>query len=162
MIRIEVPGALRYRDIALRAVSAACRMVAPPSRPAALEDLSSKVMSAFGEAFNNIAIHGYRNRQGIVRVEIEPHVDRIVLRLCDFGVSFDPRTVPPPPRGALLERGVGTFIINSFMDRVAYRAGRLNVLEMTKHLGPARTPVSPRTRRVKRKRKMRAGKAVAT
>ena len=140
MIRLCVPGTLEYRDIALRVVSAASKLVhansdsATPASRKAAEDFDAQVVSAFGEAFNNIAIHGYVDgRAGDVDIEID--VTGSELRICvrDTGKSFDPSGVPPPEE--LPERGMGIFIIRSFMDDVTYEvgsAGSPNVLRIMK------------------------------
>jgi serine/threonine-protein kinase RsbW len=137
VIRLSVPGTLEYRDIALRVVSDASKLVhsgsgLTESRKEA-EEFDAQVVSAFGEAFNNIAIHGYGGRDGKpgdVDIEIEVAGDRLSIRIKDTGKTFDPMSIPPPEE--LPERGMGIFIIRSFMDEVAYRAGKPNVLEIVK------------------------------
>lgn len=195
MIRLRVPGSLTYRHLALRVVSAACKMAAPgdavrgagdePDDDAELggalgrhahpdaafadthadtgdagdfgvggsegwgeagdlggaggdealtaEEFEAQTLSAFGEAFNNIAIHGYRGgTPGDVDIEIETDEEGIVIRLMDTGSSFDPNCVAVPDMADLPESGMGLFIINSFMDEVDYRPGRPNVLRLAK------------------------------
>jgi len=138
MIRLRVPGALRYRDLAVRAVAAACKLVGAsqeaeaPLRP---RDFDDQVVSAFGEAFNNAAIHCYRGRDpGDVEIELEVADDTITIRMLDYGNSFDPDAVPAPDLDALPESGMGIFIIKSFMDEVSYQPGAPNVLSMVKRL----------------------------
>jgi serine/threonine-protein kinase RsbW len=133
MIRLCVPGSLRYRDIAVRVVSAACKLVGRPS--AAHQEFTAQVVSAFGEAFNNIAIHGYVDRAvGDVHVEIEPSNDAISIRLRDSGASFDPTHAPAPVLESLPESGLGIYIMRSFVDEIVYEAGPPNVLSMKKYL----------------------------
>lgn len=95
-------------------------------------------MSAFGEAFNNIAIHGYGcAATGQVEIDIEPSPDRLTLIVRDTGKSFDPEAVPMPNLEGLPESGMGLYIIRSFMDVVEYRPGsegRPNVLTLVKLL----------------------------
>ncbi len=53
--------------------------------------LTDALTSAVGEAFNNVAIHGYRGRRpGVVRVDIDVGAEWITVELRDFGASFDP------------------------------------------------------------------------
>ena len=138
MIRLRVPGSLTYRHLALRVVAAACKMAAPgrveggsPGR--SQEDFEAQTVSAFGEAFNNIAIHGYRaGPPGDVDIEIESDEDGIIIRLMDTGCSFDPATIDNPPIDDLPESGMGLFIIRSFMDEVDYCPGSPNVLRLVK------------------------------
>jgi serine/threonine-protein kinase RsbW len=138
LIRLQTPGSLEYRDLAIRVVAAACKLVrAGDSGHEARQAFDDQVISAFGEAFNNAAIHSYRGRPvGTVEVEIEVMADRITLRISDYGKSFDPTQVAEPDLDALPESGLGLFIMRSFMDKVIYTAGAPNVLSLTKHLAP--------------------------
>jgi serine/threonine-protein kinase RsbW len=134
LIRLHVPGSLEFRNLALRVVEAACKLVTAGSQEerTAFDD---QVISAFGEAFNNAAIHSYRGRPvGTIEIEIDVSADRITLRIADYGKSFDPTQVAEPDLDALPESGLGLFIMRSFMDTVFYQAGAPNVLSMTKHL----------------------------
>ena len=142
MIRLRVPGSLRYRDLAIRVVAAACKLVGrddPPDEDgdedrgeARDPDFDAAVVSAFGEAFNNVAIHSYRGSKGDLEVEIEIEGDRITIRLIDFGLTFDPMKVPEPDLDSLPESGMGIYIMRSFMDDVRYQSGSPNVLSLTK------------------------------
>jgi serine/threonine-protein kinase RsbW len=137
VIRLRVPGALKYRDLAVRAVAAACKLVGHDDSTRN-RDFDDQVVSAFGEAFNNTALHSYRGRPaGEIEIEIETSADGITIRLLDQGMSFDPARVPEPDLDALPESGLGLFIMKSFMDEVAYQsgqAGQPNILRMTKRL----------------------------
>jgi len=148
MIRLRVPSALLYRDLAVRAVQAACKLVGDATSSAALtvhRDFDDHVVSAFSEAFNNAAIHSYRDRApGEIEVEIEPAADCITLRLLDRGNTYVIADVPDPDLDALPESGMGLYIIKSFMDEVRYDpgdavAGRPNVLTMSKRLSDGGT-----------------------
>ncbi len=134
VIRLRVPGVLEYRDLAIRTVAAACKLAYDEQRKP--DEFDEQVVSAFGEAFNNIAIHAYQARAmvGDVDIEVDMQPDRVVITLTDYGDSFDPSSVPAPDLDALPEGGLGLFIINSFMDDVTYRAGKPNVLRLTKYL----------------------------
>ena len=134
MIRLTVPGTLEYRDVAMRVVTAAAKLVEPGPEA---DEFDAHVMSAFGEAFNNIAIHGYADKSGEVEVEIDVERDRIVLRIFDRGRSFDPMEIPPPELESLPERGMGLFIIKSFVDEATYTPGDPNRLVLVKLRGAA-------------------------
>ncbi len=116
MIRAILPSRLEYRDLAIRLVASACKLV-----PAGGDDFSNEVVSAFSEALNNVVIHGGVSPEDEVEIEIDLGEDRLTLRLKDYGMSFDPRTVPSPDLDALPESGMGAFIIMSFMDQVELR-----------------------------------------
>jgi serine/threonine-protein kinase RsbW len=146
MIRLSVPGSLLYRDLVLRVVESSCKLVQLPpehvqeagQRPPD-DQFDTQVVSAFSEAFNNIAIHGYRGAAGEVCVEIEVEHDALIIRLMDHGVTFDPtREVPRQPPG-LPEGGMGLFILHQFMDEIAYEPGSPpavpNVLRLVKRRG---------------------------
>jgi serine/threonine-protein kinase RsbW len=139
-IRLQVPGVLQFRDLCIRVVAAACKLV-PARGTVASEAYASfddEVISAFGEAFNNAAIHSYRGQPaGRVDIEIDVANDHITLRICDYGRSFDPTAVLDPDLDSLPESGLGLYIMRSFMDTVLYQAGAPNVLSMTKHLRAA-------------------------
>ena len=60
VIGLRVPGAVGYRHIAIRLVSTACKMALEAEPTEADDDFEAEVVSAFGEAFNNIAVHGFQ------------------------------------------------------------------------------------------------------
>jgi serine/threonine-protein kinase RsbW len=140
VIRVKLPGQLEYRDLAVRTVASACKLVEArrvnpvtgASRPDA--DFDGEVVSAFSEAFNNVALHGYEENEGELEIEIETLPDRLTIRLKDFGKGFDIAAVPIPDLDSLPESGLGLFIIRACMDDVTYVPGQPNVLSMTKYL----------------------------
>jgi serine/threonine-protein kinase RsbW len=149
MIRLSVPGTLRYRDLVLRVVTASCKLVrllAMGKQEARLEsgEFDDKVVSAVGEAFNNVAIHAYRDvSPGAVELEIEVSGDGITLRLSDTGRAFEPalEAQRQPDLATLPESHMGLYIMRSCMDKVTYRPGGSpltpNQLTMTKRFqGP--------------------------
>lgn len=127
-IRAIIPSRLEYRDLAVRLVASACKLVRGGGT-----EFSHEVVSAFSEAINNVIIHGGGLGGESIEVEIEPAEDRLTIRLVDNGRSFDPLTVPPPDLGSLPESGLGVFIMRAFMDEVAYAAGPPNTLTMKKY-----------------------------
>jgi serine/threonine-protein kinase RsbW len=131
VLRLEVQGIVEHRGVVLRALSAACRLCAGDPEGAAARDLRTRSLSAVGEAFNNIALHGYRDRApGRVTLEIAVASGELTVRLLDNGASFDPRRAPPPDLGAMPEGGFGAFIIRSVVDGLEYAAGNANVLTL--------------------------------
>lgn len=149
MIRLSVPGTLRYRDIVLRVVASACRLLRPQraakqetSREGEAADFDDKVVSAVGEAFNNVAIHAYRGRSvGAVELELDLRDDSVTIRISDTGTSYDPTRTADPLLDELPDSGMGLYIMRTCMDHVSYRPGAApsepNVLTMTKRY-PAR------------------------
>jgi serine/threonine-protein kinase RsbW len=149
MVRLSVPGTLRYRDVVLHVVASACRAL----RPARVEkqkairegegpDFEAQLLSAVSEAFNNVAIHAYRDRSaGPVDVEIEAANDGVIIRIADHGEGYDPVEQPLPDLSELPESNMGLYIMRSCMDRVSYRRGagpnQPNVLTLFKHYADA-------------------------
>jgi anti-sigma regulatory factor (Ser/Thr protein kinase) len=140
MVRLSVPGTLRYRDLVLRAVASFCRLARAQSKQEAsraqAEDFDDKIVSAVSEAFN-----GYRDRApGMVDFELELAGDGVSIRLIDRGAVFDPSGQPAPAPSSLPESHMGLFIIRACMDSVSYRAGSPpdvpNVLTLTKRYPP--------------------------
>lgn len=144
MIRLSVPGTLRYRDIVLRVVASACRLLRPQratkqetSRDSEVADFDDQVVSAVGEAFNNVAIHAYRGRSpGTVELELDIGEDAVTIRLLDWGKSYDPTRAPTPTLELLPESNMGLYLMRACMDHVSYRPGQSpgepNVLTMSK------------------------------
>lgn len=134
VIRLQLRGILEHRDVALRAVSAACKLVTPDPEGGAWNDFQIQVVSAVGEAFNNVVLHGYADQEvGTIELRIQTRRGRIQIELRDWGASFDPGAVPAPQLDELPESGLGLYIMQSFMD-IAYRPGRPNILTMVKRL----------------------------
>ena len=144
MIRLSVPGNLTYRDVAVRVVGAAARILRGSEAELRSgnelgDEFASQLVSAFSEAFNNVAIHSYKNlTEG--RVEIEAReVDGVLeLEMRDDGHPFDPSSYQQLP-DALPEGGMGLFIMRSFLDELRYVKGPPNVLTMVKRFRASRT-----------------------
>ncbi len=109
-----------------------------PSRDT--DDFDDKVVSAVGEAFNNVAIHAYRDLSpGSVDLELELRPDGITIRMADTGRSFEPKGEKLPDLTSLPESHMGLYIVRSFMDEVTYRPGTegsANLLTLTKRYEP--------------------------
>jgi serine/threonine-protein kinase RsbW len=128
-MRLKLPSRIEYRHLALRVVGSACNLV--PDRGDGFHD---EVVSAFGEAFNNVIVHGCGAGAGDLEIEIETGRDHMTIRMMDYGNPLDLASAVDPDLDALPERGVGMFILRSFMDDVTYVRGRPNVLSMTKRV----------------------------
>ena len=139
-----MPGTLRYRDLVLRVVTSSCKLVRAlatakqEARPEA-QEFDDKVVSAVGEAFNNVAIHAYRGvPAGAVEFEIDVSADGITLRMSDTGRAFEPsvEVQRQPDLATLPESHMGLYIMRSCMDKVTYRPGGFpttpNLLTLTK------------------------------
>src|SRR5262245_56431295 len=111
IVRLSVPGTLIYRDVVLRVVASFCRLARvdamntkQEASRAANDDFDDKIVSAVGEAFNNVAIHGYRGGPpGNVTLELELIRDGVRIRLLDTGAVFDPSAQAAPRLASLPE-----------------------------------------------------------
>jgi serine/threonine-protein kinase RsbW len=127
--RLSVPGTVDQRPLVIQFIISVCRAYAVPL------DVEHSVVSAFGEAFNNICMHSYRDVDGDVVVEVELKGERLQVRLRDRGVGFDPSAARAPDLDKLPEGGLGLFIILRAMDEVRwYREDEENVVAMAKKL----------------------------
>ena len=101
-----------------------------------------EMITAVGEAFNNIAIHGYGGRSdGMVQVEADLEPGRgygPADRHRDRG-RFLP--IGSPDLGSMPESGMGVFLIHALVDKVEYQRGTANILSLTK-----RTSAPPTSR----------------
>jgi anti-anti-sigma factor len=141
VVRLNIPNLLEYRDVALRVVAGVCKLLDGRRLDAATGkwqtdyEFDQQVLSAFGEAFNNLVLHGDAPKGTEIVIELEPKNDGLTIRLMDFGRSFDLTGVPSPDLGDLSESGLGLHIIRSCMDDVSYTPGSPNTLTMTRYLG---------------------------
>lgn len=135
MLSLKVPCSLEYRDVAMRFVAAACKLVQVRAHGNGVRpdgEFDDHVISAVGEAFNNVVLHGDKG-QSDVEIDVRLEADRLTVRLLDFGTPFDIGAVPAPVLEALPESGMGLYIIRACMNEVTYEPGRPNVLSMTRH-----------------------------
>jgi serine/threonine-protein kinase RsbW len=142
MIRLSVPGTLAYRDVAVRMVGSAARVLRAEAQRGSSEEIriegdlsdefTSQLVSAFSEAFNNVVIHGYQ-RAPHKRIDIEARLvpSTIELDLVDEGKPFDPSGYQKLP-DSLPEGGMGLFIMRSFVDEIRYVSGPPNTLTLVK------------------------------
>lgn len=134
-VSLEVPATIACRNVVMRTVSAVCKLagVACARQPS---DIRSDVLSAVGEAYNNIVLHGYAGRtRGSIQMKIHNCSNCVRVEIRDTGASFDPTQASPPDLAALPESGVGIFLMRSMVDEVSYVPGCPNVLTLVKHLG---------------------------
>jgi anti-sigma regulatory factor (Ser/Thr protein kinase) len=134
----RVPGELCYRDVVGAIVREVCRHVERVERCSGVE---WRVVSAFNEAFNNVAEHAYGEGvrgEVVVVVRVEPA--RLVLELQDRGRGFDFGAVlartdgGPPPLDTLDAGGMGLFLIRRAVTEVTYERGVPNRLTMVQDL----------------------------
>ena len=146
-IRLSIPGALRYRAIAVRVVSEAARLVSgtvarlddDPSAHDVRDPFDTAVVSAFMEIFNNVAIHAYqRDESGTIDLVIVPNERELVIEIKDQGQPFDLEGVAALPADldehSLPEGGMGIHIAKTMLDEMTYEPGPPNLWRLCKRL----------------------------
>lgn len=142
-VTIRVPGSVAYRDTVLDEVAALCRRATNTACGRVSQQFVDELVSAVGEAFNNIAIHAYEGATvDEVQVDVSFDGKEVTATLRDFGKHFDPDAVEPPSLAELPESGLGVYIIRAYVDGVTYTPGRPNTLTLRKWLRGA-VPVGP-------------------
>jgi serine/threonine-protein kinase RsbW len=142
IVRLSVPGTLLYRDVVLRVVASVCRVLRTSTeanqgstQEIHDEDFDDKVVSAVGEAFNNIAMHAYESARGEAEMELGCEQDGLTVRLLDRGKGFNFSAELERSLETLRESHMGLEIMRCCMDEVRYARGgpaTPNVLTMTK------------------------------
>jgi serine/threonine-protein kinase RsbW len=109
-----------------------------------------QIQVAVDEACANIVQHAYAGMQpGAIEISCAVDDGRFVIRLRDWGRSFDPQSVDEPDVEAPLEErtlgGLGLFLIRQFVDEAHFtfdpEAG--NELTMVKIIDPPPSASSP-------------------
>jgi serine/threonine-protein kinase RsbW len=80
---------------------------------------------AVTELVTNTIEHGYRDQTGGIEIEVERQAGRLIIRLRDQAVPFDPTVVPAPDVTLPLDErplgGLGIYLSKKVMDEVQYR-----------------------------------------
>ncbi len=146
-ISLLVPCHLMSRDAISSLVERICVQLEKEGEP---EGFRYQVVSAFNEAFNNLARHGGEKlKDKDIMVVVEVTDDQIVIELHDRGKGFKflnklEQDVPEP--GELRESGMGLFVMRSFMSELKYNASNedgVNVLRMIRKLTRSEQQTGP-------------------
>ena len=83
------------------------------------------IQTAVDEASANIIDHAYGGEDiGSILIQVFDQKDKIVIKLTDTGLTFDPEEVPLPditsPLEIRKERGLGIFFMQKLMDEVDF------------------------------------------
>lgn len=136
---VSVPIHLEYRDPVAALIRAVCERLERQGKARA--GTANQVVSAFNEAFNNLAIHGVDTASDAVRcqMEVELSPEQLILRFMDPGPGFDPEASRADPVvGEPGEGGYGLYIMRAYMNEVKYTRGvdgQPNLLCMVRNLG---------------------------
>jgi anti-sigma regulatory factor (Ser/Thr protein kinase) len=105
----------------------------------------NRVQLVVDEASTNVIKYAYEGGAGKLKVVLEKKGDDLIVTLIDWGIPFDPDTVPPPDLEADLASrkigGLGIFFMRKLMDEVDYTfdAREGNRLIMKKRLSKQET-----------------------
>jgi serine/threonine-protein kinase RsbW len=133
-VALRLRAVLEYRSVAVDLVSTLIAHVEDADRA-----FANEMITAFGEAFNNVVAHAYRERaDGWLDIEAEMSRNTMTLRLSDDGRQIDFADVRVPDLDTMPEGGMGMYMIHAMVDEVTYRAGSRNVLTLTKRAGQRR------------------------
>lgn len=79
---------------------------------------------AVDEACTNVIEHGYQGQGGKIEIEIQPLNGGVLVVIRDWGIPFDPDSIPEPDILAPLEErplgGVGLFLMRKVMSQVHF------------------------------------------
>ena len=86
-----------------------------------IEELAD-IKTAVSEAVTNCIIHGYENKQGIVKIESTLKNDEVIIEISDNGKGIENIDIAKEPlyttKPNLERSGMGFTIMESFMDKV--------------------------------------------
>ena len=118
-VAFRIPVSLHNRGLAIALVAAIIDRLSWAD-----DDFKNAVTTAFGEAFNNLAIHGYGGRtDGMLDVDAELFADHLKLHLKDTGIPVDFSDVEPPDLDSMPEGGLGVFMMHALVEECRVRRG---------------------------------------
>ena len=106
-----------------------------------IEELAD-IKTAVSEAVTNCIIHGYENRQGIVKIQAKLKENEIILEISDSGKGIENIEIAKEPlyttKPNLERSGMGFTIMESFMDTMEIESivGLGTKITMTKKIKP--------------------------
>jgi serine/threonine-protein kinase RsbW len=130
---LVVPCDLRYRDAIGALVQKICHNLEQHGEESGF---TFQVLSAFNEAFNNLAQYAAAGSTEI-EIMIQISEQQLILEFKDHGPPFSYQDVQAPRLEDLPESGLGIFIMRSFMSEICYIpgvGGEKNTLRMIKKL----------------------------
>lgn len=102
------------------------------------DSVARDIVIAVDEACQNVIRHGYKGRaDGEIALEVERQGGDLILLLKDEAPTVDPSMVRPRDLDDIRPGGIGTHLIRSVMDEVAFVApppGGGNILRMVKRI----------------------------
>lgn len=85
----------------------------------------SRLTLALAEGFTNAVRHAHRALPPETTIDIEVclWIDRLEMRIWDYGKPFNPDAIAEPQPGTLQVGGYGWFLLRRLADRVVYERG---------------------------------------
>lgn len=99
----------------------------------------NQVQVASEEALVNVIRYAYPDKDGSVEITYNAKEGKgLVIQIIDWGVPFDPLSLPEPDIDAPIEDrevgGLGIYMMRNIMDEVSYeREGDRNILTLVKY-----------------------------
>ena len=77
---------------------------------------------ALAEGFTNAVrhAHNFLPSDTTIDIEVSLWVDRLEIRMWDYGKPFNPNDIPEPKPGTLQDHGYGWYLIRRVADHVVY------------------------------------------
>jgi len=118
-LQLSFPADRQYIGLVGAVVRELCGLI--PNLPASA---GYNVQLAVDEAVVNVITHAYAgNPDGVVQMEFAIWPDRLVIQVRDWGLSFDPSSIPEPNFDRPQQRGYGMYLMRRLMDQVIYEEG---------------------------------------
>ncbi|AYD39812.1 anti-sigma F factor [Clostridium fermenticellae] len=116
MMKIEFLSKSENESFARVAVAAFVSQLDPT-----IEELTD-VKTAVSEAVTNSIIHGYQNREEIIKIEAVIEEKELIITICDDGIGIENIELARQPlytsRPDLERSGMGFTVMETFMDKL--------------------------------------------
>ncbi len=85
------------------------------------EKTAESILIALCEGVTNAIRHSYLGQPGKkILISYEEFPDKVTLKIRDFGVKFDPKSVPEPVIPPVKGGGLGVYFMKTIMDELEY------------------------------------------
>ncbi len=80
---------------------------------------------ALAEGFSNAVRHAHRDLppETTIEIQVSLWIDRLEMRIWDYGKPFNPDAIAEPKPGTLQVGGYGWFLLRRLADHVTYERG---------------------------------------
>jgi len=128
-LQLSLPADKKYLGLLGNVVQEVCHQV-----PGLSASTGYNVQLAVDEAVVNVITHAYHDDPtGRIDLVFDICADRLIIRVRDWGLGFDPDELPDPDPTHPEASGYGIYLIRRLMDEVVYQAASDgNCVTMTK------------------------------